>query len=296
MLIQSQAKLQEMQPQDSPFKYKLDGVQRSVKLLRLMIDLFKRRSTELNLDLNNKPKPDPKIIESVQDELYAIKLQVKKFANYQFSFESPSNNKDHEETVKQCFWLNILNFMTLFKLAEIRLTTPSILKQFKSFAIWQSFMRINCIEISGEKLSQEQILHSILRYKLAYPSITMLTSVFRSVEITNQYLRDLMVQNPNRFVAYGFFLPVRNMPMLRVFKKENLDCQLRCQVKVVNQGQLSVSPENFLVTLPKFMKWFARDFDNNEEQPDSQQSQSPLVKDKSEEKPKRKRASAEKAE
>lgn len=39
-----------MQPQDSPFELKMDGVQRSLKLLRMMIDLFKRRSSELKLE------------------------------------------------------------------------------------------------------------------------------------------------------------------------------------------------------------------------------------------------------
>lgn len=211
--------MQELQPEENTFERKLDGVQRSVKLLRLMIDLFQRRSNELKLDGRSDMKPA--VLESVQDELYAIKLKVKKFANFQFSFESAF--KEHEETVKQCFWLNILNFMTLFKLAEIKLTTPSILSKFKSFAIWQSFMRNNCIEISGEKLSQEQIFHSIVRHKLDYPAITLLTSVFRQHEITNPFIKDLVVEKPNKFVAYGFFLPVRKMPMLRVFKKETFD-------------------------------------------------------------------------
>ena len=66
--------------------------------------------------------------------------------------------------------------------------------------------------------------------------------------------------NPNRFIAYGCFLPIRKMPELRVFRQSTLDEQLKYQVKVVNSGQLSASPHNFLVTLPKFLKWFAKDF------------------------------------
>jgi len=92
--------------------------------LRMMIDFFQRRSNELRLDGNSIKFQA--VLESAQDELYAIKQKVKKFANFEFSFESAF--KEHEETVKQCFWLNILNFMTLFKLAEIKLTTPSIFK------------------------------------------------------------------------------------------------------------------------------------------------------------------------
>ena len=63
MLMQSQAKLQELQPEENTFERKLDGVQRSVKLLRLMIDLFQRRSNELKLDGRSDMKPA--VLESV---------------------------------------------------------------------------------------------------------------------------------------------------------------------------------------------------------------------------------------
>jgi hypothetical protein len=33
---------------------------------------------------------------------------------------------------------------------------------------------------------------------------------------------------------------------------------------IVNQGQLYVSPTNFMVSLPKFLKWFAKDFISND--------------------------------
>ena len=97
-------------------------------------------------------------------------------------------------------------------------------------------MRNNCIRISGENLSQEQIWNSIIRHKLNTPNFTMLTSTFMKHEITNPSIRKLVVVKPNKFVGYGFFLPVKKMPMLRVFRKETFDFQLKQQVMIVNQG------------------------------------------------------------
>lgn len=42
----------------------------------------------------------------------------------------------------------MLNFMTLFRMAEIILVKPSILKRMKSYAMWQTFWDTNMIYIS----------------------------------------------------------------------------------------------------------------------------------------------------
>jgi len=118
----------ERQPQDGQLKIKLNGVAKSIELLETMVELFSRRKLELQLD--HRPL-DPDVLPSVQNELLEIKKRVDKMANQHFVFECTV--KEHEETVKQCFWLNIINFMTLFKLAEIKLTQPRILKEMTKF-------------------------------------------------------------------------------------------------------------------------------------------------------------------
>lgn len=49
-----------------------------------------------------------------------------------------------------------------------------------------------------------------------------------ALEITNPLIVELFVQQPNKFISYGFFLPIRRMPMLQVYRKETLDQQLKC--------------------------------------------------------------------
>ena len=43
--------------------------------------------------------------------------------------------------------------MTLYRLAEIKLVKPEVLKKMTEFAMWQEFMFNNFIEITGAKLS-----------------------------------------------------------------------------------------------------------------------------------------------
>jgi hypothetical protein len=40
------------------------------------------------------------------------------------------------ENYKQAFWLNLINFVTLFRLAEIALTKQSVIKELSSFGMW----------------------------------------------------------------------------------------------------------------------------------------------------------------
>jgi len=129
-----------------------------------MINFFNDHYGEFSKMDHKEVKAEYK--ESRLKELMEIKKKAKKMYGRKFVFNQYTKNVEEFETIKQCFWLNILNFMTLYKLAEIKVTTPSILKQFKSFAIWQAFMSNNFIKITGVDLSQELILHAILRYKL----------------------------------------------------------------------------------------------------------------------------------
>jgi hypothetical protein len=47
----------------------------------------------------------------------ALKFEVNKFRKYRIILDKDVD----QEVVKEAFWLNCLNFMTLFKIAEIML-------------------------------------------------------------------------------------------------------------------------------------------------------------------------------
>lgn len=52
------------------------------------------------------------------------------------------------EQFKETFWINLVNFMTLFKIAEISLIKPGFLKKLNNYALWQAFWTTNYIYIS----------------------------------------------------------------------------------------------------------------------------------------------------
>lgn len=88
---------------------------------------------------------DKNILPTLQEELAKIKLKANKKLAKKFVFDAMPGQFDHSNTMKQCFWLNILNFMTLFRLAEIKLIKPVVFKVLNKFPPWMSFMYKNVI-------------------------------------------------------------------------------------------------------------------------------------------------------
>jgi hypothetical protein len=138
-----------------------------------MINFFNDHFDEFSKMDHKEVKAEYK--ESRLKELMEIKKKAKKMYGRKFVFNQYTKNVEEFETIKQCFWLNILNFMTLFKLAEIKLTYPNPLRQLKLFPTWQAFMLYNSIDITGIRITQQQIFHKVIRHHLALPGITMLT-------------------------------------------------------------------------------------------------------------------------
>lgn len=69
------------------------------------------------------------------------------------------------------FWLNLLNFMTLFRLAEVSIVKPKQIPHLNNYSVWQIFQESNSIYLHDCKLSWYLIHHSILRANLEQPTI-----------------------------------------------------------------------------------------------------------------------------
>ncbi len=73
--------------------------------------------------------------------MYRIKLKALKFNDYKIECIS-LYEKAHTEFIeisKQVFWLNIINYMTIVRIAEIILMKPEVLKSVNCYAMWQAF-------------------------------------------------------------------------------------------------------------------------------------------------------------
>lgn len=69
--------------------------------------------------------------------------------------------------------LNLVNFMTLFRLAETALIKPSLLKKLDSFAAWVAFWESTSIYISKAKFSLTFIVNTLLRQHQDIPSFSV---------------------------------------------------------------------------------------------------------------------------
>lgn len=82
------------------------------------------------------------------------------------------NFSNEDEIPKQCFFLNLFNFLILYHLAVHLLSNPDAVKKLTNFNMWQSFMVSSTIKIGLHRLNAFTILHSILRYALKQPKIS----------------------------------------------------------------------------------------------------------------------------
>lgn len=96
------------------------------------------------------------------EELVSINEQALDFKDSNLFFYN-RETKGQKNTGKESFWLNIYNYLTLFKLAEMALLQPKLINELTSYAAWQAFFESNYFLIKGTRISQYDILHSILR-------------------------------------------------------------------------------------------------------------------------------------
>lgn len=104
----------------------------SLKLLRLIVNFFRENKAVFSISPAAIKEDGVKIV--MQKQLVEINKKALKLKDSELLFESAFNS--HEELVKQCFWLNLLNYMTLYKLAEFKLTKPEVFKKLSDYSMW----------------------------------------------------------------------------------------------------------------------------------------------------------------
>ena len=139
-----------------------DPYQKAIKLLTAIIELYRKNFSLIDQKSYKFPQKD---ILRLQDELYEIKRKEKKFATSHLQFEQAMDSEEHRrqnQIIKQCFWLNMLNYMNLRKLCEIQLIEPKLLRKLENYTMWECFKVTNTITIQGETISSYDIFHTLL--------------------------------------------------------------------------------------------------------------------------------------
>lgn len=115
-----------------------------------MILKFWRENIGL-VDPKKSTFPQDRVI-PLLEKLVKIKSREKELKSVDLYFSMFQDEKK-EEHAKQAFWLNIFNYMTLFRFAEIFLIQPKLIKELTSYAMWQSFWLNNFFYIKGARIS-----------------------------------------------------------------------------------------------------------------------------------------------
>jgi hypothetical protein len=127
----------------------VNGVEKSQDLLNMILK-FWRENIGL-VDPKKSTFPQDRVI-PLLEKLVKIKSREKELKSVDLYFSMFQDEKK-EEHAKQAFWLNIFNYMTLFRFAEIFLIQPKLIKELTSYAMWQSLWLNNFFYIKGARIS-----------------------------------------------------------------------------------------------------------------------------------------------
>lgn len=89
----------------------------------------------------------PEVVPKLQVELYKIQKEALKFKYKTLCFGA-FDEVIVDSGILQCFWLNLLNFMILFRMAELLLCDCSSLKKLTSYSMWEALLGSSTIYIS----------------------------------------------------------------------------------------------------------------------------------------------------
>ena len=68
------------------------------------------------------------------------------------------------------------------------------------------------------------------------------------------------MRNPHVLVSFGFFMPIKLMPDLIIFKSDKFDQQLRSLSNSYMLRKMRINPERGLVIIPKFFYIYMGDY------------------------------------
>jgi hypothetical protein len=135
-------------------------------LLQEMVTFFKKVIAKMDpLKFTFQTDQQPELVQ----RLKTIRLRSDKLRQTRFDCHKQGLSQEENEVLKQAFWLNLINFLTLYKLAEISLVQPGILKRMDSFAMWHTFWESTTVYISKLKVSLSTIIFSFLRQHQQLP-------------------------------------------------------------------------------------------------------------------------------
>lgn len=78
------------------------------------------------------------------------------------------------------FFLNLYNFVLLYQIAAMMLSSPEGIEKLKTYSMWQALLQKTLVSIGRERISLYDIQYYIIRSDLPTPNITEFTLALKS--------------------------------------------------------------------------------------------------------------------
>ena len=117
-------------------------------------------------------------------------------------------------------------------------------------------------------------MHTILRNKLNHPqnmSEFLLENGMpqgrsfgshssESYSTSYDCLKDLIVKKPDPLISFGFFFPLKGLPIISKYTTKGINATLREVAAEYLTRSITVKDDYNLIVLPKLVKWYRRDY------------------------------------
>lgn len=151
------------------------------------------------------------------------------------------SDKQFIEYSKQCFYLNLFNFLILFKITEVCVLKPTKTFGLKNFNSWIAIMHNSSIILSGQTFTAYQIKHDVIKNLKRRPSSSWC--------VDHRFVHPL--------IEYAFFLPFQGnlrLNQLCFTNVAHLSYQLARNVNQKLRNQIKVKEHFNVIMLPASLK------------------------------------------
>ncbi len=150
---------------------------------------------------------------------------------------------------RKAFWINIYNSFRIIFLES----NPCLLENQKCR---YSLFSKKPVNIGGNKLSLNNILHGILRHSKIWWAKGYLPKIY-----VNKSERRLRVRNFDNRIHFAINYGNQSSPPIRIYDSTEINHQLELSTKLFLDSDITFFEEENVVTVSQLFNWYAGDFD-----------------------------------
>jgi hypothetical protein len=155
------------------------------------------------------------------------------------------------DKLKTCFWLNILNFLTIFTLIYKK-------EVLNSYYEWYRFLKNSYFNIGGYEVSLYEIENCILTNNTASQNIYGEVPLFKD----DDKRKALKIEHIEKYTNYGISLPTKSSPGLRIYFPSNLPDLLTLNVIEYFSKNVNVDLEKNTLNVSEYITWIDPNWEN----------------------------------